>query len=407
MEQTALLRTIRLREFLSFGPATETFSLENLNVIIGANGSGKSNLIEALSLIQAAPKDLLQPIREGGGVMEWLWKGPHGKGIAEIEATVAYPLGEKDLRYNLSFTQSGQRFDLVDESIEDEFNDDDVTFYYRYSHEKQKLNNISRIEGTKQQGNAKQRFLDGLRRREQTRSVSSEQSILARIKGTEIYPEITWLGEQFAAIKLYREWIFVRNTPPRKPQQVDLPEDFLLEDASNLGLVLNDLLHRGLRRTMIEALNLFYEGIDDISTKVYGGTIQVYIHEKGMSHPISATRLSDGTLRYLCLLAILLHPEPPPLIAIEEPELGLHPDVIPYIAELLVQASERTQLVVTTHSRMLVDALTDHPASVIVCDKVAGESQFERLDPPALSAWLEKYTLGELWSMGELGGNRW
>ena len=78
-------------------------------------------------------------------------------------------------------------------------------------------------------------------------------------KGAEIYPEITWLGEQFAAMKIYREWSFDRNTPPRKPQQVDLPEDFLLEDASNLALVLNDILHRGLRKTIIDKLNLFYE----------------------------------------------------------------------------------------------------------------------------------------------------
>ena len=122
---------------------------------------------------------------------------------------------------------------------------------------------------------------------------------------------------------------------------------------------------------------------------------------------IPATRLSDGTLRYLCLLAILLHPDPPPLIAIEEPELGLHPDIIPQLAKLLVAASERTQLVVTTHSDVLVDALTSQPESVIVCEKVDGESQFRRLDADQLKEWLEKYTLGQLWSMGEIGGNRW
>ena len=66
-----------------------------------------------------------------------------------------------------------------------------------------------------------------------------------------------------------------------------------------------------------------------------------------------------------------------------------------------------TQLVVTTHSRMLVDALSQDPASVVVCHKEEGESRFERLDPAGLALWLEKYSLGELWSMGELGGNRW
>ena len=78
------------------------------------------------------------------------------------------------------------------------------------------------------------------------------------------------------------------------------------------------------------------------------------------------------------------------------------------LRRLVVQASERTQVVVTTHSRMLVDALTDHPSSVVVvCEKENGESRFERLDGTRLKAWLDRYSLGELWSSGELGGNRW
>lgn len=119
------------------------------------------------------------------------------------------------------------------------------------------------------------------------------------------------------------------------------------------------------------------------------------------------SRLSDGTLRYLCLLSILMHPEPPPFVAIEEPELGLHPDAVAQIAELLVDASQRTQLVITTYSRMLIDALSDFPSSVVVCEKENGESRFERLDADKLRTWLDKYSLGDLWGSGELGGNRW
>jgi len=78
-------------------------------------------------------------------------------------------------------------------------------------------------------------------------------------------------------------------------------------------------------------------------------------------------RLSDGTLRYLCLLTILCHPAPPPLICIEEPELGLHPDILPEVAKMLVDAASRTQLIVTTHSDILVDCLSDHPEAIVVC----------------------------------------
>ena len=100
-------------------------------------------------------------------------------------------------------------------------------------------------------------------------------------------------------------------------------------------------------------------------------------------------RLSDGTLRYLCLLAILCHPEPPPLICIEEPETGLHPDILPTIAELLIEASQRTQLIVTTHSDILVSALSDIPEAVLVCEKDEDGTHFKRLNKDDLKEWLK------------------
>lgn len=157
----------------------------------------------------------------------------------------------------------------------------------------------------------------------------------------------------------------------------------------------------------MEMLRKFYDGAEDISTKIHGGTVQVFILEKGLSQAVPATRLSDCTLRFLCLLAILCHPTPPPLLCIEEPELGLHPDVIPVIADLLKLASERTQLVVTTHSETLVSSLSENPESIVVCDRDSGGTHLRRLTKDKLDEWLSKYSLGELWRMGEIGGTRW
>ena len=107
-------------------------------------------------------------------------------------------------------------------------------------------------------------------------------------------------------------------------------------------------------------------------------------------------------------MTILCHPEPPPLVCIEEPELGLHPDIIPIIAELMESASERTQLVITTHSVKLINALSNAPESVVICTLDPGEgTQLERLSRQELNPWLERFELGELWEMGEIGGNRW
>jgi hypothetical protein len=167
----------------------------------------------------------------------------------------------------------------------------------------------------------------------------------------------------------------------------------------------NDLEHRaGVRHLLIQKLKQFYESFSDVSIKIHGGAVQVFLHEEGLHRPIPATRLSDGALRYLCLLAILCHPSPPPLVCIEEPELGLHPDILPTIAEMLVEASHKTQLIVTTHSDILVDALTSTPEAILVCERQNGTTTMRRLDADALGEWLKKYSLGELWRKGELGG---
>ena len=119
-----------------------------------------------------------------------------------------------------------------------------------------------------------------------------------------------------------------------------------------------------------------------------------------------ATRLSDGTMRWMMLLTILLDPEPPALVCLDEPDLGLHPDMMPALADLLLEASERVQLVVTTHSDGLVDAFRERPEYIVVCEKQDGATTLRRLEPEALKEWLKSYSLGELWNSGQIGGRR-
>lgn len=228
---------------------------------------------------------------------------------------------------------------------------------------------------------------------------------MSQRKDPDQYPELTYLGNQFSSIRLYRDWHIGRDSEPRRPHKTDLPEHPILEDGSNLGLVLNNLQYQLGSRQIIEKLKKFYEEAEELTIKIYGGTVQIFIREEGLSQPIPASRLSDGTLRYLFLLALLLDPTPPPLICIEEPEIGLHPDMMSTIADLLIEASERTQLIVTTHSDALISSLP--PESVLVCEHDQMGSHLRRLDPKQLKTWLENYALGDLWRMGEIGGNRW
>jgi predicted ATPase len=170
--------------------------------------------------------------------------------------------------------------------------------------------------------------------------------------------------------------------------------------------VINNLLNDPITKNLLlEKLKIFNTFFDDIKIGISGGSVLLYLHERGLTQPIPATRLSDGTLHYLSLLTLLCHPSPPPLICIEEPELGLHPDILPTVADLLVEASQRSQIIVTTHSDVLISALTDYPESVLICERDISGTQLRRLERKQLTEWLDKYMLGELWRMGEIGGN--
>ena len=397
MEGRKFIETISLENILSYGPGSEPFPLEPLNVLIGPNASGKSNLIEALSILQAAPRDLQSPIRVGGGILDWIWKGGSRIAPASVNVTVTYPNRPIALRYRLSFAETGSRFELRDEALEDErprnVFDTQPFFYYRYQEGHPVLSVVG--EAT-------------LQRRLIREDMEPDQSILSQRRDPDSYPELTYLANQFQRMRFYREWDLGRHTPPRLAQKPDLPQDFLLDDASNLGLVLSDLLNQPLvKEQILDRMRNFYPSFNDVNVTVSGGAVQIFFHEESLRLPVPATRLSDGSLRYLCMLAVLCHPTPPPVVCIEEPELGLHPDIIPEVAKLLVEASSRSQIFVTTHSDMLVDALTEVPEAVIVCEKSDGATQLRRLDAAELKPWLQDYRLGELWTQGRFGGNRW
>ncbi|MFP4249518.1 MAG: AAA family ATPase [Armatimonadota bacterium] len=390
---------LRLRNLLSFGPEAEEFELEPLNVLIGPNASGKSNVIEAISLLQAAPDDIQEPIRRGGGVGEWLWKGGEEEPAASVDCAIgAQDIGQ--LRYSLAFACHGQQFDLVGELIDDQLHlkesGKDPVYHHADGHEL-----VTRREFTT--GWVSDPVVGA---REVNESISRSRSVLAQLRDPQRHPEITYIGAHFAGIRIYGEWHLGRATEPRKPQMTDLESDFLSEDAKNLALVINDLQNRpGLEERLNEELARFYPRAKKITVRILGGTVQLQLHEEGLRDPIPATRMSDGTLRYLCLLSILLHPDPPPLVCIEEPEIGLHPDIVVRLAHLMQEASERMQLIVTTHSDALVAALSGVPEAVAICERDEnGSTTLRRLSRDDLGDWLERYTLGDLWMKGELGG---
>ena len=393
-----LLNRIQLTNLLSFGPQTEELELRPLNVLIGTNGSGKSNFIEAIGLLQAMPTDLAARVRSGRGVADWIWQGDTEANSAAMRAVVQ-PADQQALCYSVEFGKRLQHFTIISERLESLTGQRAVPPIVdrgRNARVAALTRNVKAPSETVLEYERVKYPLEGSR------------SVLAEVKDAEHYPELTYFAKALERIRLYREWTFGQSNVVRSLQKTDLPNANLAEDHANLGLVLNRLsMDYKVRERIVEALRRLYEDVSDFHVNIEFNTAQLFVQERGGKVTVPATRLSDGTIRYLSLLAILCDPQPPPLVCIEEPELGLHPDILPGLAKLLLEASERCQLVVTTHSEVLVDALTHEPESIVVCEKENGQTKLKRLSRSELRHWLDKYRLGELWSSGEIGGNRW
>jgi predicted ATPase len=288
MEREPAIRRLTIRNLLSFGEEDTTIDLQNLNVLIGANGSGKSNLIEVIGLLQNAPKELATAINNGGPVDEWLWKGAAKTPTASIEAIVTETRGPIGLRYFLAFTKVGFRFEITAEAVQKELSEAGQLrpfFYYRREDGRAYLTSIGAASVIEQ------------------KDINPQLSILAERKDPEHYPEITDLGGMFGRIQLYRDWEFGTLATVREPCDVSLQSDYLEEDGSNLGVVLSRLLGRPpVKDQIIELLQTFYENTKDLRTTIEGGRMQTRLEEKGLNTTIPLIPMSDGTsggLRYL------------------------------------------------------------------------------------------------------------
>ena len=398
MTHNRFVQSIKLNGLLSFSPDSEPFELQPLNVLIGPNGAGKSNLIEAFELLSSIPVDFASVIRDGGTTPgDWIWKGKNDKNVAQIEVVIGPSPTKRPLRYKLAFIEAAQRLEIVDEAIEDDkpvkAGASDVPFYYRFYGGRPVINIIA--------GGANGKYSEIKLPLE---SLLPNQSVLSQRKDPDLYPELTWTGRAFAEILTFREWRIGRSADLRRPQPASDDIYQLRSDSRNLALVLNEIRNR--RETEIDALiRRFLPRFRRMFTRIEGGTVQFFIYEDGLNDPIPSSRLSDGTIRFLAILAALLTPKPPRLLCIEEPELGIHPDALGLLAEMLVGASERMQLIVTTHSDVLISALSNHVNSVVVCENNGNGTVLQRLDAERLAPWLEKYRLGDIWRIGEIGGN--
>ncbi len=397
------LSRLRFRNFLSFGSDSGWINLGNLNVLIGPNGSGKTNFLTAVDILRrGAERDIQSALGAGGRASDFVWKGAEDAKTFDIEAEFSYPFDQYPLGYRVQLSAGSDLFGIPDEML--------VRQPRPGLPEIEKISPIfARAFGNPPKPFLEIRGLDDPDRRSavQDPDLPANALIFSR-REQRLYPEITYLGERLERTKLYRFPELDTRTPLRVPQSPSVQGEFLNEDASNLNKLLNNLREvPGVFERIESGLKEFMPAVSRIHIHAGYNSFELRLSEAGLSTPVPAARLSDGTLRYLILLFVLTHPSPPPLVCIEEPEIGLHPDMIYGVGKLLLEASSRTQLIVTTHSDVLINALSGSPETVVVCERSDGITHLRRLQLAELDDWLADYSLGDLWRQGHLGGNRW
>jgi predicted ATPase len=388
------LRAMRVRGLLSFGERAD-FEFGRLNLLVGPNGSGKSNVIDCIRLLSAAPRDIQLPFANGG-FETWLHNGlDRTNAFAEIhvEASVAglAEVVSHELRLGPPLRSRAQ----LEERVAGGPNGDEggTDFF---------------VGGYRSGGTI---FPAGAGRRRREHQLGPEydpqRSILSQIRDVGQYPEITRLAILYSNIRIYSEWTFGRNSKLREAAPTGRSDSRLSESMDDLPVALNALERTPSHQRIIELLPELKETYRDYVTRLLFGRIGLELIEAPYEVTVPATRLSDGTLRFLALAAILLQPDPPPIVCIEEPELGLHPDMIRMVARMMAEASPKTQLIVTTHSEHLLAALQDDFDVVFAFGAGVTGSTVRRFDRKHFEKWRQDHSLGELWTSGEIGGNRW
>jgi len=360
----------------------------SLNVVIGPNGSGKSNLLRFLQFTAAAAEGrLCKFVQSMGGVGALLWDGKAerlsfrltGRQDAEGPNEYFLELSPGDSS-RLSYYTSSERLVLAGKPVLD-----------RTPRESSSL-----VKEAETQKFFAQMF----------GGVPYDETLLSARRGPlEAEVPGSSYRAKLASVAVYHG-LNVDPEAPIRQSQVARYEQRVDEDGTNLVAVLHTLytgsrdFKRQVDLAMSAAFGVEYEELQ--FAPAADQRVQMRVSWRSLKRPQSAAGLSDGTLRYLFLLAILADPAPPWLIAIDEPETGLHPSMLRMVAEYAVDASRRTQLILTTHSPQFLDAFGDARPDVTVAQFLDGETHLRRVEGETLSHWLSRYSLGELFKLGEL-----
>lgn len=371
------LKQIHIEGFKSIRELT--LDLAPLNVLIGANGAGKSNFIGVFRLLNEILEERLQVYSGSAGAESFFHFG--SKNTPTVSLKLIF-----DTEYDNVFNGY--------EAILHRTAQDSLIFIHEevYIHDKNK-------------------YLNPLY--EQLGDGHKETMLYETSRSNQRYVIADFVIRALRSWKIYHFHDTSAEAGIKKSQQLN-DNERLRADASNLAAFLYRLQETepDHYRRIIETIRLVAPFFDDFNLRpspLNPNNIRLEWQERGSDAYFDANALSDGTLRFMCLVTLLLQPDDllPSVILIDEPELGLHPYAITLLASLLKQAADKTQVIVSTQSVPLINQFA--PEDVIVVDRKDGQSEFHRLNEDDLKDWLGEYGLGDLWEKNVIGGRpqRW
>lgn len=360
------LESLTIRNFKSI--REQTLRLNALNVFIGGNGSGKSNLIEVFRFLrEVVNQNLAGYTGKKGGADALLHFGRKTSPTMELRASFSdSDAPEFSNAYRVFFTGTDED-DLL------------ITAETAYYHDRLKYRH------------------------------PFEQPIATSVRESRLRETDQLTARQILA-DLESYWVYhfhdTGDSAPLKGASEVHDNRFLRPQAENLPAFLYLLQekypdHMANIRDTIRQIAPFFDRFRLAPLRLNPSKIKLEWQEKGTDSYFTASALSDGTLRFICLATLLLQPTLPPLVLLDEPELGLHPAAITLLSSLLASASTRTQVIVATQSVTLVNQF--EPSEVWTVDREEHQSVFRRLSETKMEGWLEDYALGELWEKNVLG----
>lgn len=359
------LDQLSIKGFKSIRDLTN-FELKNLNVIIGGNGAGKSNLISFFKMMRAlVDGNLNRYIKGSGGAGDLLFNGR--------KAT-------RQMEFETRFGPRGFRFKLVPLPDNTCALEDEARFYERGSSKWWELGSSP----------------DGI-----SHMVNEVKNDLA---------DAQYSRPVYEAISSWQIYHFHDTSETAAMRHYEIVQDnkVLRMDGANIAPFLLKLKTGGPEAygDILGAVRMVTPFFDDflLEPRQSGPRSEINLSwtQKGSDYPMQPYHFSDGTIRFICLATALLQPDPPATIIIDEPELGLHPAAIVILAELIGAAAQKTQVIVATQSPILIDqfAIED----IVVVNRDNGASTFQRLNERDFSAWLDDYSVGELWTKNVIAG---